>query len=109
MLESTPLEKLYLLAAASPHKEICGILASDYQILPVTNVANAGNQFVMHKAEYFRALNKLKAEGLTVFAIYHSHPNGNCDPSAADMEASRRTGHNYLIVTSNKRYSWVDL
>lgn len=107
------LNELYKMAATSPLKEICGILvASDddtgIEIIPVINVANSGDQFVMQKSGYIRALRRLQAEGKEVMAIYHSHPNGDPTPSPADIAAALRTGHNYLIVTTNQ-YKWVEV
>ena len=105
------LQQLYQMASASPLKEICGLIIgnteADLEIIPIINVAPAGNQFVMHKAQYFRALNKLKQEGKEIFAVFHSHPNGDCRPSKADEVACRRTKLNYLIVANNQ-YCWVN-
>ena len=102
------LSKLNILAALSPDKEICGLITSDYHILPIKNVARQGNQFVMDKLEYLRALSALRSDCKDVFAVYHSHPNGDLTPSECDIKAARTTGHNYLIVTSH-HYKWVNV
>lgn len=109
----TTLNELYKLAANSPTREVCGLLvASDddtgIEIIPIINVAKSGDQFVMHKGGYLRALRKLQQEDREIMAVYHSHPNGDPTPSQADIDAARRTGHNYLIVTNNQ-YKWVEV
>lgn len=100
------LTQLYKMAAASPHREICGIITAD-KVYPLVNVAQKDNHFVLQKSGYFRTLNLLKQEGKEVLAIYHSHINGDPTPSPADIAASRRTKHNYLIVAAQK-YCWVE-
>jgi proteasome lid subunit RPN8/RPN11 len=101
------LTQLYKMAAASPRREICGVLTKD-QIYPIVNVAQQDHHFVLQKSGYFRTVNKLKEEGTPILAIYHSHINGDPTPSKADIEAAHRTGLNYLIVTTQK-YCWVEV
>lgn len=112
MANTDLLQKIYLMAASSPSREICGLLVSSTQdfnieIVPIINIAHNGQQFVMQKSGYFRALKKIKESGQEIFAVYHSHPNGDCRPSACDIEACRRTGLNYLIIANNQ-YCWVN-
>lgn len=103
------LQKLYTMAAASPLKEMCGLLTNDFEIIPIINVAQSGQQFIMQKSGYFRALNKLKESGQEIFAVYHSHPNNCVEASQTDIESSRKTGLNYLIITPQGKYSWVEV
>lgn len=108
MLSKDILTHLYTLASNSPTREICGVLTEDLQLMPVANVAKDNQQFIMDKREFFKILNKLREENRRVLAIYHSHPNNDPTPSQADIDSSRRTGYNYLIVTTNQ-YKWVDI
>lgn len=101
------LTQLYRMAAASPHREICGVLTKD-KIYPVINVAQKDHHFVLQKSGYFRILNKLKQENTQVLAVYHSHINEDPTPSPADIEAAQRVGINYLIV-ANHTYRWVEV
>lgn len=103
------LSQLYRMAQQSPSREICGILTSTLEIIPIINVARNDQHFVMQKSGFFRALNKIKQNGQTVLGIYHSHPNNDATPSVADMEAAKRTGYNYLIVTPSGTYKWVEV
>lgn len=111
-MDATILGKLYTMAAASPTREICGVLSispsNHIELTPIINVAEKDHHFVLQKSGYFRTLSKLKEEGTSILAIYHSHLNGDPTPSQVDVEAAKRTGFNYLIV-ANQKYCWVEV
>jgi proteasome lid subunit RPN8/RPN11 len=46
----------------------------------------------------FRALSQLSAEGLTLLAVYHSHPGGGVQLSALDLAFARRLPYLQLVI-----------
>lgn len=85
--------------AARSRNEICGLISTDGTIYPVRNVENSPRAFLMHKQDYFTALNQINANGQAISALYHSHPKGTPDPSPKDMAFFRKSGMDMLIVT----------
>jgi len=95
--------QLQVLAKMSPHKEICGVIAQDFTIHPIKNVAkNAASCFVFDKREYFTLMNTFQKSGNKVLCIYHSHPTGDVEPSKADLEYTKRSGVPQIIVSATK-------
>lgn len=109
MLTKDVLSQLYKMAAASPHKEICGVLTQDLEVIPIRNIARVNHHFILHRGDWFRLLNRLKEERRPVLAVYHSHIDGDTTPSEADIQASKRTGYDYLIITAGGKYRWVEV
>lgn len=87
--------------------EICGLVTSDLEIIPITNVATSPYFcFVFSKKDYARALSKIRSEGKSIAAIYHTHPLGSCDPSQADLDFIKASRIDALIVSHND-YRWI--
>lgn len=100
--------EIRLLQRAAVGKEICGILDSEYEVHPITNVSNSPEDcFIFSKKEYFSTLKKLLALNRTILAIYHTHPEGICYPSEADMYYINTSKRNGLIVTDTQ-YRWLE-
>jgi proteasome lid subunit RPN8/RPN11 len=96
------------IAKLNPKKEMCGLISSDFKIHPVPNVSSKPEScFVFSKREYFTMLNKLASDGLTIAAVYHTHPRGDATPSAADLNYIRLSKRNALIVSKNN-YRWIE-
>lgn len=78
-------------AQRSPDAEICGLIGHDavanrYQVLPVPNIAADPRQrFDMDPAAQIAAMRRLREQGQSLFAIYHSHPGAVAEPSAEDL------------------------
>lgn len=69
--------------------EACGILAGTAQrvhrLYRMTNVDASGEHFMMEPAEQFEAAREIRAAGLRMLAVYHSHPQTPARPSAEDI------------------------
>lgn len=98
----TIISKLQQLVKQSPQKEICGIIDTNFNVYPITNVAkNATTCFIFSKREYFTLMKKFKEEGNKVLFIYHSHPSGYVVPSKADLDYTKRSGIPQIIISAS--------
>jgi proteasome lid subunit RPN8/RPN11 len=89
-------------AAASPDREICGLLfgttdrIEDARALP--NVAERPeDSFELDPARLIAAHRDERAGGARIIGCYHSHPNGSADPSPRDLAAAQ-PGSLWVIV-----------
>jgi proteasome lid subunit RPN8/RPN11 len=68
-------------------------------VVPLSNLVPGGDAFFVDPYDQFVALRRLKEEGRTLVAIYHSHPGGGIEPSRLDLLYARRWNCAHLIVT----------
>ena len=65
--------------------EVCGILGGIYDTVSanyrMTNTDASNEHFMMDPREQFAVVKDLRAKGLTMLAIYHSHPETPARPS----------------------------
>ena len=70
------------------------------RIFPATNVAgNLATTYEMAPQELFSLVREIRAAGLELMGIYHSHPNGKNEPSPRDIELAYYPDTAYLIVS----------
>lgn len=105
------LDRILAEAAASPTREICGLLlGSDMriaQLRPALNVApDPARAFEIDPAILFAALRAAREGGAMVIGHYHSHPNGSAEPSARDLAAAE-PGKLWIIVGNNVARAWL--
>ena len=105
-LPRTLVNRLLTEAQHSPDTEVCGLIgAKDGEprsVYPVTNVAKEpGRLFEMDPREQIDAMRRMREEGETLFAIYHSHPHAPAEPSRADLEQAAYPDALYLIISLN--------
>lgn len=91
-------------------KEACGVLwgrrgtgAAAAEVLKVRPLANADgarscDRYRMDPKELLEAENEARTAGAGLVGIYHSHPDGPAQPSAADLEQAWPV-YAYLIVS----------
>jgi len=75
-------EEAVALALASPNREVCGLVIEGVWH-PITNLAKGGNVFIMDMEEVVRVL---QANPGNFSGLWHSHPDGDPDPSGADWD-----------------------
>jgi len=97
-------------AAASPEREICGLLTGNDRAItgaiPAANVApDPSGHFEIDPATLFVALRAERAGGARVIGHYHSHPNGRCEPSMHDA-ANAEPGKLWLIAAAGEIGLW---
>jgi len=78
-------------ARREPAVECCGLLAGREgaitRILPAANAAeNSATSYEIAPKEIFSLMRAMRADGIEMLGIYHSHPNGRNEPSPRDIE-----------------------
>jgi|ERR1700735_3867617 len=86
-------QRLIELARRQPKEECCGLLAGREalitQALPATNAASdPAKAYEIAPNELFSLMKEMRAGGLELLGIYHSHPNGKNEPSPRDIESA---------------------
>ncbi|HEY3491192.1 MAG TPA: M67 family metallopeptidase [Candidatus Deferrimicrobiaceae bacterium] len=85
-----------------PH-EVCGILGGSEgdvsTIHRMTNTDASAEHFSMDPREQFAVVKALRAEGITMQAIYHSHPETPARPSEEDIQLALTPGVWHVIVS----------
>jgi proteasome lid subunit RPN8/RPN11 len=69
--------------------EACGYLAAKDGIVcrhfELTNIDAAPDHYTMDPAEQFATIRQIRAEGMEVAAVYHTHPDTPARPSMEDI------------------------
>jgi proteasome lid subunit RPN8/RPN11 len=91
-------------ARREPAIECCGLLAGSdaaiTRIFPATNAANnPATSYEIAPKEIFSRMREMRAAGIELLGIYHSHPNGKNEPSARDIELAYYSETPYFIVS----------
>ena len=97
------LEAIQAEAAASPGREVCGLLFGDPSRVTgwqaTANVAShPERRFEIDPAALFAALRTQRDGGPRVAGYWHSHPGGDAAPSATDAVMASADGKVWLIV-----------
>src|SRR5271168_3390024 len=84
--------------------ECCGLLAGRdgviTHVFPAENVASdPAKSYEIAPREIFRMMREFRAAGLDFLGIYHSHPNGENQPSARDIELAYYSEEIYFILS----------
>ena len=83
--------------------EVCGILGGTdttvSAIYRMTNTDASNEHFMMEPREQFRVVKELRAKGISMLAIYHSHPESPARPSEEDIRLALTPGVSYVIVS----------
>jgi len=91
-------------ARRNPALECCGLLAGRdgmiARVFPAGNAASdPANSYDIAPEELFRLVREMRAAGLELLGIYHSHPNGQNEPSASDVERAYYPDAAYFIIS----------
>jgi len=91
------------LVRQEPDRECCGLLAGQGGIIthvfPAENVASdPARNYEIAPSEIVRLMREFRAAGLEFLGIYHSHPNGENQPSSRDLELAYYSEEAYFIV-----------
>jgi len=102
-IERDIFDQLLAEACANPNIECCGLLAGRdaviSYILPAKNTLQSPKAYEIAPQELFDLFRRIRSEGLEHLGIYHSHPNGENDPSPLDIERSFYPDTAYLIIS----------
>ncbi|WP_375403614.1 Mov34/MPN/PAD-1 family protein [uncultured Sphingomonas sp.] len=110
-ISTTLLRAIEAEAAASPTREVCGLLfgtantVAAYQ--SARNVAaDSRSVFEIDPAELLAAHRAQRSGGPAIIGCYHSHPSGSPDPSPRDAAAAEPNGWLWLIVGADELLLW---
>ena len=97
-------DELLSQARQRPEQECCGLLGGrDGAITRVFAAANAANDpttsYEIAPKDLFQLMREIRGEGLTLMGIYHSHPNGENEPSARDIERAYYPDAAYFVLS----------
>lgn len=83
--------------------EVCGILGgvdeSVSSIYRMVNTDASNEHFMMEPREQFAVIKDLRAKGISMLAIYHSHPETPARPSEEDIKLALTPDVSYLIIS----------
>ena len=83
--------------------EACGYLAGHDDVITthyeMTNVDHSAEHFSLDPKEQFTVLRNAREKGLTIYAVYHSHPHTPARPSAEDKKLASDPHMCYAIVS----------
>jgi len=83
--------------------EVCGILGGTgeavSEIYRMTNTDASNEHFMMDPKEQFAVVKDLRAKGLALLAVYHSHPETPARPSEEDIKLALTPDVSYLIIS----------
>ncbi|PZU07481.1 M67 family metallopeptidase [Sphingomonas sp.] len=97
-------------AAASPEREICGLLFGsaeriDAAIATINVAPHSEDEFEIDPAALIAAHRAERAGGPRLIGHYHSHPSGSAHPSARDAAAAQ-PGRLWLILGGGEAMLW---
>ena len=83
--------------------EVCGILGGTGEsvsaIYRMTNTDASNEHFMMDPKEQFAVVKDLRSKGLSMLAVYHSHPETPARPSEEDIRLALTPGVSHVIVS----------
>jgi len=83
--------------------EACGFLAGEGRrvgkVYRMANAEKATIRYSMDLAEQFNAVRDMRAHGLGIVGIYHSHPDSRPCPSLMDIKLALYSECSYVIVS----------
>jgi proteasome lid subunit RPN8/RPN11 len=101
------LDRLLAEARHRPEIECCGLLGGRAGVIsavfPAHNTLSSPTAFEIAPEELFRLFREMRAAGLELLGIYHSHPAGSNAPSARDIERAYYPEAAYFIISPHKR------
>ena len=84
-------------------KEACGLLAGAggavTKIYPMTNADNSPISYTMDPLEQLRAQKAMRADGVELAAIYHSHTASPAQPSPTDIKLATYPDAFYIVIS----------
>ncbi|HEV2341111.1 MAG TPA: M67 family metallopeptidase [Candidatus Acidoferrales bacterium] len=86
-----------------PNMESCGLLAGSDGIIsrafPATNSLASATAYEISPQELFGIMRDIRAAGLQMLGIYHSHPTGDNSPSSSDISCAYYPDAAYFIIS----------
>lgn len=97
------LSEALTLAREQPLQECCGLLAGPgnaiTHIFPAVNALASPTAYEIAPEELFRLMREMRAAGIELMGIYHSHPSTKNEPSRRDIERAYYPDAAYFILS----------
>ncbi|MFZ4690341.1 MAG: Mov34/MPN/PAD-1 family protein [Polymorphobacter sp.] len=98
-------------AADADPNEACGLLLGTpgriMAAVPARNVAaHPERSFEIDPATLLRTHREARGQGQAVIGHYHSHPNGNAEPSLRDAARAVNDGQIWVIIANGTAHAW---
>jgi proteasome lid subunit RPN8/RPN11 len=103
-IEARVLEIMQAHARENPAEERCGLLAGGDDVIsrafPATNAApHPATSYEIAPREIFSRIREMRAAGLELLGIYHSHPSTANEPSPRDIAQAYYPDAVYFILS----------
>ncbi len=96
-------EQIFAQGRREAPNEACGYLAGNdgtaVKAMALTNVDHSPEHFSLDPKEQFAAVRQLRAEGLAILGVYHTHPETPARPSAEDIRLAYDPAVLYVIAS----------
>jgi anaerobic sulfite reductase subunit C len=96
-------EQIFAQGQREAPNEACGYLAGHdgtvVKALALTNVDHSPEHFSLDPKEQFAAARQVRAEGLAILGVYHTHPATSARPSAEDIRLAYDPAVIYVIAS----------
>ncbi len=93
-------------ARREPNLECSGLLAGRDGVItrafPAPNALASATAYEVAPEDLFRLMREIRAAGLELLGIYHSHPAGENKPSAQDIERAYYPDAAYFILSPRR-------
>lgn len=92
--------------------EVCGLIGApagdenshDKDYYPIDNISkNPSCRFLMDAPQQINAIKKMRDRQQQLFAIVHSHPTSNAEPSQLDIKENNYKNVFYIIISLNTK------
>ncbi len=100
--------KILAHAQKKPNVEVCGLIGNDrlnqkdYYV--IDNIAkNPECHFLMDAPQQINAIKQMREKQQRLFAIVHSHPTTNAEPSQLDIKENSYKDVFYIIISLNTK------
>ncbi|UCD66602.1 MAG: M67 family metallopeptidase [Deltaproteobacteria bacterium] len=105
-IEQEVIDKIVEHGRAEAPLEACGYLAEKNgfvcKSITMKNIDASPVHYSMDPAEQFAAVRDCRAKGLSIRAVYHTHPETAAYPSAEDIKLAYDPDISYVIVSLAK-------
>jgi len=100
--------KILAHAQQNPTIEVCGLIGNSAEnnkdYYSIDNVSkNPSCRFIMDAPQQIKAMKKMRDKQQVLFAIVHSHPTTNAQPSLLDIKESSYKDAYYIIISLNTK------
>ena len=100
------LAKIEQEALAAYPKEACGLLVGKgdhiFEAVATRNLAKGSDAFLIDPELHLKTQRAARARGLGIIGCYHSHPNGDSNPSNRDWQEKNGAGFLWMITSLEK-------